>query len=38
VDTDSKIRLIEDIRRRLLLHSHLDDPEVASEIARRWVR
>lgn len=35
-DAFKKIEVVDDIKRRVVTFSHVDDPEKASEIARRW--
>jgi len=35
--SDEKVRLIRDIKNRLLISGRIEDHELAEEIARRWV-
>jgi len=37
-DAFKKIEIVEDIKRRVITFTHIDDIERASEIARRWFK
>ena len=34
---NDKMRIIETLRDRIMLHSHIEDEEKAMDIARKWV-
>ena len=38
MDAFKKIEIVEDIKRRVITFTHIDDIERASEIARRWFK
>lgn len=35
---DDKMKVLEDLKERIMNVGHVKDPEIAAEIARRWVK